>query len=83
MASEDEARHVDMAQELIFKLLGWETSSEKEAGFQTIAKILGVQIDLSDSMLGNSLCAMLNPESANWWQLSRQCLTVEHCQQLR
>ena len=52
VASEDEAKHVDMAQELIFRLLGWETSSEKEAGFRTLAKILGVQVDLSDSMLG-------------------------------
>ena len=52
VASEDEAKHVDMAQELIFRLLGWETSSEKEAGFRALAKILGVQVDLSDSMLG-------------------------------
>ena len=57
VASEYEARHVDMAQELIFRLLGWETSSEKEAGFRAIAKILGVQIDLNESLLGKfSVC---------------------------
>ena len=57
VASEHEARHVDLAQELIFRLLGWETSSEKEAGFRAIAKILGVQIDLNESLLGKfSVC---------------------------
>ena len=41
-----------MAQALLFRLLGWETSSEKESEFHAIAKILGVQIDLNESILG-------------------------------
>ena len=52
VASELEERHVDMAQRLLFQILGWETSSEKEAEFRSISKILGVQIDLSDSKAG-------------------------------
>ena len=52
VASEQEIRHVDMAQRLLFQVLGWETSSEKEAEFQYISKILGVQIDMSEAHLG-------------------------------
>lgn len=52
VASTPEIRHVDMAQQLLFRILGWETSSEKEGDFLAISKILGVQIDLNESMLG-------------------------------
>lgn len=52
VASTPEIRHVDIAQQLLFKILGWETSSEKEGDFLAISKILGVQIDLNESMLG-------------------------------
>ena len=52
VASSPEIRHVDMAQQLLFRLLGWETSSEKEGDFLAISKILGVQIDLNESRLG-------------------------------
>ena len=52
VASSAETRHVDMAQQLFFQLVGWEVSSEKEADFGPIARILGVQIDLAESLLG-------------------------------
>ena len=52
VAATPEIRHVDMAQQLLFKILGWETSSEKEGDFLAISKILGVQIDLNESLLG-------------------------------
>ena len=46
-----------MAQRLLFQMLGWETSSEKEAEFQAIAKILRVQVGLNESLLGRfSVC---------------------------
>ena len=52
VSSEAEMRHVDLTQSVLFELLGWETSEEKEAGFGTLARILGVKIDLSGSRLG-------------------------------
>ena len=45
-------KHADMAQQLFFKLVGWEVSAEKEANFDAIARILGVQINLNESMMG-------------------------------
>ena len=57
IASKPESRHVELAQQLFFRLVGWEVSSEKEANFDTIARILGVQVDLSESSLGTySVC---------------------------
>ena len=47
-----QAKHVDMAQQLLFMILGWETSDEKEGGFNHISRILGVQINLADAHLG-------------------------------
>eukprot|EP00435_Cladocopium_sp_Y103_P011956 s4954_g3.t1 len=47
-----EAKHVDIAQKLLFQITGWQTSDEKEGGFGTISRILGVQVDLSEVHLG-------------------------------
>ena len=47
-----ESKHVDMAQQLLFMILNWKTSDEKEGGFSHLARILGVQIDMADSRLG-------------------------------
>ena len=33
-------------------MMGWNTSAEKEGGFQAIARALGVEINLSDSAAG-------------------------------
>ena len=52
VASEQERKHIDLAQRVLFQLLGWEVSSEKGAEFDAIARILGVQIDLSESCIG-------------------------------
>ena len=52
VAAEEERQHVGMAADLLFELLGWEISSEKGGAFSTIAKILGVQIDLGNTYLG-------------------------------
>ena len=52
VASKPEAKHVDLAQKLFFQLVGWEVSSEKEAEFDTLARILGVQINLGESWSG-------------------------------
>ena len=49
---ESERSHVDMIQAGLFALLGWETSSEKDAGFSSVARALGIEISLADSKLG-------------------------------
>ena len=50
-----------MAQQLLFMILGWQTSSEKEGGFNAVSRILGVQIDLAEAHLG--VAAVHNVES--------------------
>ena len=52
VAEVHESKHVDMAQQLLFMILNWQTSDEKEGGFSCLARILGVQIDLADARLG-------------------------------
>ena len=52
VAATAESRHVDLAQQLFFQLVGWEVSGEKEAKFDSIAKILGVQINLAETNVG-------------------------------
>ena len=52
VAEVHESKHVDMAQQLLFMILNWKTSDEKEGGFSSLARILGVQIDMADSRLG-------------------------------
>lgn len=52
VAEVHEARHIDLAQQLLFLVTGWQTSDEKEGGFDSISRILGVQINLGDSHLG-------------------------------
>ena len=52
VSSVAESRHMEVAQKLFFQLVGWEVSREKEADFNCIAKILGVQIDLAESNVG-------------------------------
>ena len=61
VAEVSESRHVDMAQQLLFMILGWQTSSEKEGGFNAVSRILGVQIDLAEAHLG--VAAVHNVES--------------------
>ena len=41
-----------MVAECFFKLLGWATSEEKDAGFLSIASVLGVCVDLSHTRRG-------------------------------
>ena len=52
IASEQECKHIDLAQQVLFQLVGCEVSTEKGAGFRAVARILGVQIELSESHLG-------------------------------
>eukprot|EP00435_Cladocopium_sp_Y103_P014075 s1805_g3.t1 len=55
VAEVHECGHVDLAQRLLFMITGWQTSDEKEGGFSSVSRILGVQIDLADSHLGTAV----------------------------
>ena len=52
VCEEGEEKHVDLTQRLVFHLLGWETSAEKEADFHELARVLGVEIDLANACVG-------------------------------
>ena len=45
-------KHLDLLQNAFFCLMGWETSAEKDAGFSTVARALGVEIDMAECRLG-------------------------------
>ena len=53
-----ESRHVDFCVSSIFSLLGWKVSTHKLLPFDSICKVLGVQLDLKQS--GDSLCLISN-----------------------
>ena len=53
-----EAKHVDFCVSSIFSLLGWKVSTHKLLPFDSICKVLGVQLDLRVS--GDSLCLVSN-----------------------
>ena len=55
------AKLCDMAVSMAFSLLGWTTSSDKENPFGSIAKVLGLKINLEDARLGKIY--MCNTES--------------------
>ena len=44
--------HLDLAQRLLFQVLGWEASIEKEGEFCELARVLGVEIDLASARVG-------------------------------
>ena len=46
--SYDLVKHTDFVVSSFFETLGWEVTSEKDSGFLSVARILGVCIDLSD-----------------------------------
>ena len=47
-----QSRHTGMVVSSFFSMLGWDVSDEKGAGFLTVARVLGVCIDLSDTKSG-------------------------------
>ena len=52
IAAEEEADHIHFVQRSFFELVGWATSSEKESGFQAVARALGVCISFAEIKLG-------------------------------
>ncbi|CAE7403450.1 pol [Symbiodinium sp. CCMP2592] len=52
VASPEEKGHLDLVLRSYFALIGWETSDEKDAGFKSVAKALGVEFSLDEIHLG-------------------------------
>ncbi|CAK9062751.1 Uncharacterized protein SCF082_LOCUS32627, partial [Durusdinium trenchii] len=58
------SRHTDICISAMFQLLGWETSVEKLVPFNTCCKVLGVQLDLGQSVFGKALVSNTKDRSA-------------------
>ncbi|CAK9103928.1 unnamed protein product [Durusdinium trenchii] len=58
------SRHTDICISVMFQLLGWETSVEKLVPFNTCCKVLGVQLDLGQSVFGKALVSNTKDRSA-------------------
>ncbi|CAE7790276.1 unnamed protein product [Symbiodinium sp. CCMP2592] len=52
VSSPEEKGHLDLVLRSYFALIGWETSDEKDAGFKSVAKALGVEFSLDEIHLG-------------------------------
>ena len=50
--SNDLVRHTDFVVSSFFETLGWEVTSEKDSGFLSVGRILGVCVDLSECRRG-------------------------------
>lgn len=55
-----ESKHVGFCVDALFSLLGWRISKNKPLEFNTLCKVLGVQLDLRQS--GDRLCLATNTE---------------------
>ena len=60
LARSSESKHVDFCVDSLFSLLGWRISKNKLLDFNTLCKVLGVQLDLRQS--GDRLCFVTNTE---------------------
>ena len=60
LARQSESRHVDFCVDAVFSLLGWRISKHKLIDFDSLCKVLGVQLDLRQS--GDRLCFVSNTE---------------------
>ena len=60
LARSSESKHVEFCVDSLFSLLGWQISKDKLLDFNTLCKVLGVQLDLRQS--GDKLCSVTNPE---------------------
>ena len=60
LARQSGSRHVDFCVDAIFSLLGWRISKHKLIAFDSLCKVLGVQLDLRQS--ADQLCFVSNTE---------------------
>ena len=60
LARSSESKHVEVCVDSLFSILGWRISKNKLLDFNTLCKVLGVQLDLRQS--GDRLCFVTNTE---------------------
>ena len=60
LSRSSESKHVGFCVDSLFSLLGWRISKNKLLDFNTLCKVLGVQLDLRQS--GDRLCFVTNTE---------------------
>ena len=60
LARSSESKHVEFCVDSLFSLLGWRISKNKLLDFNTLCKVLGVQVDLRQS--GDKWCFVTNTE---------------------
>ena len=60
LARSSESKHNEFCVDSLFSLLGWRISRNKLLDFNTLCKVLGVQLDLRQS--GDKLCFVTNTE---------------------
>ena len=60
LARSSESKHVEFCVDSLFSLPGWRISKNKLLDFNTLCKVLGVQLDLRQS--GDKLCFVTNTE---------------------
>ena len=58
LSRSSESKHVDFCVSSLFSLLGWKVSQHKLLDFNTICKVLGVQLEVGQS--GDGLCFVTN-----------------------
>eukprot|EP00435_Cladocopium_sp_Y103_P055827 s954_g18.t1 len=58
LSREAETKHVDFCVDAIFSILGWKISTHKLLPFDSLCKVLGVQLDLRES--GDRMCFLSN-----------------------
>ena len=60
LARNSESKHVEFCVDSLFPLLGWRIAKNKLLDFNTLCKVLGVQLDLKQS--GDKLCFVTNTD---------------------
>ena len=60
LGRQSESRHVDFCVDAVFSFLDWRISKHKLIEFDSLCKVLGVQLDLRQS--GDRLCFVSNTE---------------------
>ena len=80
VATEEERCHLDLVLRSYFSMIGWETSDEKDGGFSSVAKALGVEVCLDEIHLGllkvqnteyQGSGSSLQPSSLSWRMVVR------------
>ena len=75
IAAEEEASHIHLVQRSLFELVGWATSSEKESGFQALARALGACFSFTEIELGWVVIQNTEHRRDDLWRLLDALMT--------